>query len=163
TSSEKGLKEICAMIKQTSYRLKIAAKVDAVDVSYFEQEVQPLIDGEQIEFIGEIGPSEKREFLKKASGLLLWLNWEEPFGLAVIEALASGTPVIVNPRGSMPELIQDGVTGFLVDTLDEMKARLDDARTIQPQQCRHSVETCFSARHMAEEYLSIAEQLVYAQ
>lgn len=159
TSPEKGLKEICLMIKKTSHRLKIAAKVDTVDNKYFEQEIKPLIDGSQIEFIGEIGPDEKSDFLGKAKGLLLWLNWEEPFGLVVTEAMACGTPVIVNKRGSMPELIEDKKTGFLVDSMEEMRHFLDKVDGINPQTCREHVENKFSSVIMAKEYLKLAGKL----
>lgn len=159
TSPEKGLKEICQMIKKTKHKLKIAAKVDTVDLPYFNQEIKPLIDGQQIEFIGEIGPAEKNDFLGHAKGLLLWLNWEEPFGLVVTEAMACGTPVIVNPRGAMPEIVADGETGFLVQTLAEMQAKLDEVGQIDPRACRNRVNKYFSAEKMADEYLQLAGKL----
>lgn len=159
TSPEKGLKEICQMIKRTKHKLKIAAKVDTVDLPYFEQEIMPLIDGKQIEFLGEIGGEAKREFLAKAKGLLLWLNWEEPFGLVVIEAMASGTPVIVNPRGSMREIVIDGQTGFLVNTIEEMQAKLDEVGQLDARDCRERVEARFSAARMASDYLALAGKL----
>lgn len=159
TSPEKGLKEICQMIKKTKYKLKIAAKVDAADSSYFNNEIKPLIDGTQIEFIGEVNHQQKGTFLKEAKGLLLWLNWEEPFGLVVIEAMACGTPVIVNPRGSMPEIIKSGKNGFLVKTIAEMQEKLDLVESINPQFCRTDVERRFSATRMAEEYLALAGKL----
>ncbi len=159
TSPEKGLKEICQMIKKTKHKLKIAAKIDAVDRKYYEQEIKPLIDGTQIEFIGEIGPDQKSDFLGKARGLLLWLNWEEPFGLVVTESMACGTPVIVNKRGSMPELVKNGETGFLIDSMDEMQKRLDDVATIDSAVCRQHVENTFSSVIMAKEYLKLAGKL----
>jgi glycosyltransferase involved in cell wall biosynthesis len=156
TSPEKGLKEVCQMIKQTRHSLKIAAKIDTVDIPYFDQEIKPLIDGHQIEFVGEIGPDDKAEFLKKAKGLLLWLNWEEPFGLVVVEAMASGTPVIVNKRGSMPEIVVNGKNGFLVNSLAEMQERLDQVNHISAQDCRSHVEKNFSTKKMAQGYLELA-------
>lgn len=156
TSPEKGLKEICQMIKKTRHHLKIAAKVDSVDMPYFKKEVEPLIDGKQIEFIGEIGPDQKATFLQNAQGLLLWLNWEEPFGLVVVEAMASGTPVIVNRRGAMPELILDGQTGYLVNTLEEMKNSLDKVDLLRPENCRRHVLKHFSAQRMTSDYLALA-------
>jgi glycosyltransferase involved in cell wall biosynthesis len=160
TSPEKGLKEICQLILKTSFKLKIAAKVDTVDEKYFNQEIKPLIDGRQIEFIGEVGHQEKVKLLKQARALLLWLNWEEPFGLVVTEAMACGTPVIVNKRGSMPELVEDGKTGFLVDSLAQMQAALKRTMTIKPQACRQRVEQHFSATKMAANYAAVAEELV---
>lgn len=159
TSPEKGLKEIIHMIKKTKYKLKIAAKLDTSDMDYFNAEIKPHIDGKQIEFIGEIGPNEKNEFLGKAKALLLWLNWEEPFGLVVTEAMACGTPVIVNPRGSMPELIKSGQTGFLVNSLDEMQTSLDAVGKINPSDCRTHVEKNFSAQKMTSDYLKLAGRL----
>src|SRR5690606_26517276 len=105
--------------------LKIAAKVDTVDQEYFDTKIKPYIDQKQIEFVGEVDHQGKVNLLKKAKALLLWLNWEEPFGLVVPEANACGTPVIVNRRGSMPELVNSGENGFLVSTIEEMKQALD--------------------------------------
>jgi glycosyltransferase involved in cell wall biosynthesis len=156
TSPEKGLKEICQMIKKTDHQLKIAAKVDTVDRAYFESEIKPLIDGEQIEFIGEIDAEQKSEFLGHAKGLLLWLNWEEPFGLVVAEAMACGTPPIVNPRGSMPELIVNKQTGFLVKSMEEMQEQLDHVGEISPAACREHVQKNFSVEKMTQGYLQLA-------
>jgi glycosyltransferase involved in cell wall biosynthesis len=159
TSPEKGLKEICQMIKGTSHRLKIAAKVDVVDQEYFDKEVSPFIDGKQIEFIGEVDHKGKTKLLSGAKALLLWLNWEEPFGLVVPEANVCGTPVIVNPRGSMPELVKPGVNGFLVNSLKEMKSRLDDVNKLDPKACRQIVEEQFSSSTMAKAYVQLAGRL----
>jgi glycosyltransferase involved in cell wall biosynthesis len=159
TSPEKGLKEICKVIKSSGERLKIAAKIDSTDQRYFAEEIKPLIDGKQIEFLGEVDHASKLDLLQQAKGLLLWLNWEEPFGLAVVEAMACGTPVIVNPRGSMPELVEDGKTGFLVRSLEEMSARLNDVGSLLPADCRALVERKFSSRSMAQEYLKLAGRL----
>ncbi len=159
TSPEKGLKEICHMIKKTSHRLKIAAKVDSVDQAYFNSEIKPLIDGTQIEFIGEVDHAGKVALLQGAKALLLWLNWEEPFGLVVPEANACGTPVIVNPRGSMPELITSGENGYLVTSLDEMQAHLDKVDQLDSHICRQVAETRFSATTMAKAYLKLAGRL----
>lgn len=159
TSPEKGLKEICMMIKKTNYKLKIAAKIDTVDKAYFEAEIKPLIDGAQIEFIGEVNHQQKVDFLQHAKGLLLWLNWEEPFGLVVIEAMAAGAPVIVNRRGSMPEIIEDKKTGFLINTIDEMQHALDNVVKISSKDCQTHVEKHFSARKMAQSYLDLAGKL----
>lgn len=158
-SPEKGVAEICEMIRQTTHRLIIAAKLDSVDRSYYEDRVRPLIDGKQISYVGEVGLKRKQALLKSAKALLLWLNWEEPFGLAVVEAMASGTPVIVNRRGSMPEIVVDGQTGFLVDSLAEMQDRLSKVHRLDPLVSRHRVERHFSATQMAKEYLTLAGKL----
>jgi len=159
TSPQKGLKEIVQMIAKTSHKLKIAAKIDTDDIAYYEQEVKPFVDGKQIEYIGEIGPAEKAKFLAGAKGLLLWLNWEEPFGLVVAEAMAAGTPVIVNRRGSMPELIDSGKTGFLVNTVEEMQKALDTVDTIRAEDCRQHVQDNFSVEKMVTDYLDLASEL----
>lgn len=161
TSPEKGLKEICQTIKKTKHKLKIAAKIDTVDQAYFDQEIKPLIDGKQIEFIGEIGPDQKQNFLKNAKALLLWFSWEEPFGLVIVEALANGTPAIVNPRGAMPELMIDQKTGFLAGSLAEMQQSLDNVVSIDPRFCHDHVLKNFSARRMAQEYLQLAGSVIH--
>jgi len=159
TTPEKGLAEICRMIKNTDHKLKIAAKVDLVDQEYFNSEIKPHIDGEQIEFLGEVDHDGKNKLLGKAKGLLLWLNWEEPFGLVVTEAMACGTPVIVNPRGSMQELIVDGKTGYLVGSIEEMQQKLDQVSEIDRAACRKHVEDHFTVQHMVDGYLELAERL----
>jgi glycosyltransferase involved in cell wall biosynthesis len=160
TSPEKGLAEICKIVKGTKHVLKIAAKVDSVDAEYFEKEIKPHIDGKQIQFLGELGHEGKKELLKHAKALLLWLNWEEPFGLVVIEAMACGTPVITNNRGSMPELIVHGKTGFLARSLDEMRGFLDEADSIDPRACREHVKNNFSKDLMVSNYIDLMERLV---
>lgn len=154
-SPEKGLHEICQLIRSSPYKLKIAAKIDPIDIEYFEQKVKPLIDGEQIKFIGEVGPEEKSQLLQHAKALLLWLNWEEPFGLVIVESMANGTPVIVNKKGAMAELVFDGKTGYLVNTLEEFRARLDQLDGLDPEQCIAHVEKKFSSTRMAREYLKL--------
>lgn len=160
---EKGLAEICRLVRKTSHKLKIAAKIDSVDVEYFEKEVRPHIDGVQIEFLGEVDHKGKNELLKNALALLVWLNWEEPFGLAVIEAMACGTPVIATKRGSMPELVVDGVTGFLVNSLEEMSAKLDEVNQIDRVACRRHIENNFSVDRMVLGYIDLAEKLINAK
>jgi glycosyltransferase involved in cell wall biosynthesis len=159
-SPEKGVKEICTMIRKTSFKLKIAAKIDQSDLNYYEKEVKPLIDGTQIQFLGEIGHEEKNTLLGGAKALLLWLNWEEPFGLVVTEAMACGTPVIVNRRGSMPELILDTKTGFLVETQDEMIKKMSKIETLDRTTCRMHVKDKFSMKKMAQEYLALFQNLL---
>jgi glycosyltransferase involved in cell wall biosynthesis len=160
TDPQKGLLEICQMIKKTKYRLKIAAKIDFTAQEYFETQVKPLIDGEQIEFLGEVDHAGKNELLKNAKATLIWLNWEEPFGLVVTESMATGTPVIVNTRGSMPELIEDGKTGFLIKDLDEMQKKLDEVGTIDRKACRDHVEQHFSKEKMVADYLDLYKTII---
>lgn len=160
TNHEKGLKEICQIIKNTDHKLKIAAKVDHVDLAYFKREIEPMIDGKQIEFLGEVDHEGKNRLLEKAKALLLWLNWEEPFGLVIAEANACGTPIIVNRRGSMPELIKNGVTGYLVDSLEEMRSKLDEVDKLSRPLCRQHVLENFSKEKMVDAYLEAFESIL---
>ncbi len=159
TSPEKGLAELIHMIKKTDHKLKIAAKIDPVDEEYFATEIKPHVDGKQIEFIGEVDHAGKVELLSGAKALLLWLNWEEPFGLVITEAMACGAPVIVNSRGSMPELVTSE-TGFLVDSIAGMQEKLDAVDGIDPRACYQHVLKNFSAKKMTADYLSVAEDVI---
>jgi glycosyltransferase involved in cell wall biosynthesis len=122
--------------------------------------VKPLIDGDQIEYIGEVDFAGKNAFLKDAKALLLWLNWEEPFGLVVAEANACGTPVVVNRRGSMREVMESGVNGYLVDTVDEMKDALDKIDLLDRSKCREHVQSRFDVVHMVDGYEALARKIV---
>lgn len=152
-SPEKGPVEAIKIAKASGSQLRMAAKIDPVDAAYFEREVKPLIDGKQIQFIGEVNHERKLSFLGNAAALLMPINWEEPFGLVVPEAMACGTPVIGLRRGSLPELIIDGKVGFICSTLDEMVQRVADVGTIDPQVCRHHVIDNFSIARMVDGYL----------
>src|SRR5439155_15550543 len=110
---EKGIDRAIRIAARCEIPLKIAAKVDRADIDYFEAEIRPLLSLPFVEYVGEIGDREKAEFLSGAIGLLMPINWPEPFGLVMIEALACGTPVIAFNRGSVPEIIEDGLTGFV--------------------------------------------------
>src|SRR5438105_624709 len=118
-SPEKRVDLAIRIAKESRMRLRIAAKVDAADRAYFEAEIRPLLDTPGVEFLGEIGEENKEEFLSGARALLFPIDWPEPFGLVMIEALACGTPVIAFRRGSVPEVIDEGRTGFLVDSAEE--------------------------------------------
>jgi len=159
-SPEKGPKIAIEVARQAGMKLKMAAKIDAVDRAYFTQEIQPLIDGKQIEYIGEIGPEEKSDFLRQAAALLAPIQWEEPFGLFLVEALACGTPVIALRRGSVPELIRDGETGFVVTTPTEMVERVSLLSTIDRQRCRQDAEERFTIEAMTQGYAAAYQQVV---
>ncbi len=135
--------------------LKIAAKVDKVDQHYFETTVRPLLDGPGVEMIGEIGEAEKPAFLSGAIGLLMPIDWPEPFGLVMIEAMGCGTPVIAFNRGSVPEIIEDGLTGFIVE--DEMSAigAVGRLAGLSREKVRNRYLERFSTRRMAEDYLAV--------
>jgi len=140
-------------------KLKIAAKIDRVDKGYFETTIRPMIDGDQVEMIGEIGDAEKPAFLSGAKAMLLPIGWPEPFGLVMIEAMACGTPTIAFPAGSVPEVIDDGVTGFIVHDEAEAVAALSRLHEISPAAIRHRFEHRFTARRMAEDYISLYRRM----
>ena len=157
-SPEKGPDRAIAIAKAVGMPLKIAAKVDAADKVYFETEIRPLLDHPLIEFIGEIGDSDKSAFLGGAEALLFPIQWPEPFGLVMIEAMACGTPVIAYRYGSAPEIVEDGVTGFLVDDAAGAVAAVAKARALDRTAVRRRFEQRFSAEAMAKAYLSIYAQ-----
>ena len=159
-SPQKGPEYAIEIAKKTNQQLIIAAKIDPVDIGYYEQVVEPLIDGEQISFIGEVDHDGKVELLRNAKALISPLQWDEPFGIVNTEALACGTPVITINRGSMPEIIVDGKVGYLCSNIDEMIDRVADIASINRQACRDHAEQHFTARGMAEQYLGIYESLV---
>jgi glycosyltransferase involved in cell wall biosynthesis len=158
-SPEKRVDRAIEIAQRLDMPLKIAAKVATFDQPYFEQQIKPLFADPRIEFIGEIGEAEKQDFLGKASALLFPVDWPEPFGLVMIEAMACGTPVIAFRRGSIPEIIQDGVSGFVVDSVDEAVAATPQAIEIPRAQCRAYFEARFLAERMARDYLAIFESL----
>ena len=140
--------------------LKIAAKIDKADRDYFEESIRPLMSGPGIEYIGEITDHEKASFLSGAKALLVPIDWPEPFGLVMIEAMACGTPVIAYNRGSVPEIVEDGITGFVVE--DEQSAigaayRLPE---LSRAKVRERFEQRFTARRMAQDYLAVYRSLM---
>jgi glycosyltransferase involved in cell wall biosynthesis len=158
-SPEKGPDRAIEIAKRVGMRLKIAAKIDQVDLAYFHNEIEPLLDHPLIEFIGEIGGAAKSEFLAKARALLFPIQWPEPFGLVMIEAMACGAPVVAFDCGSTPEVIEDGVTGFLVRDIAgaaEAVRRLDE---LDRAAIRRRFELRFSATAMARRYLELYESL----
>ena len=141
-------------------KLKIAAKVDEVDRKYFEFEIEPLLDSPGVEFLGEIDDSQKADFLGNAFAYLFPIDWPEPFGLTMIEAMACGTPTIAFNCGSVPEIIDEGITGFVVETEDEALAALHRVEKINRARCRATFERRFSACRMARDYVNIYESLI---
>jgi glycosyltransferase involved in cell wall biosynthesis len=139
--------------------LKIAAKVDRVDQEYFEHVIRPLLDGPGVEMVGEISDAEKPAFLSGAMALLMPIDWPEPFGLVMIEAMACGTPVIAFNRGSVPEVIDDGVTGFIVEDETGAVAAIRRVEELSRQGVRERFENRFTARRMAMDYLAIYREL----
>ena len=140
--------------------LKIAAKVDKVDQEYFETEIRPLLDHPLIEFIGEIDEQQKAGFLGNALALLFPIDWPEPFGLVMIEAMSAGTPVIAWRHGSAPEMIEDRVSGFIVDSIDEALSAVDQVRAMSRDRVRRCFEARFTATRMAQDYWAAYEALL---
>ena len=140
--------------------IKIAAKVDKVDQGYFDEHIKPLLSLPHVEFIGEIDEVQKNEFLGKAAGLLFPIAWREPFGLAMIEAMACGTPVIAMRRGSVPEVIEDGVSGFIVDTEEQAIAAARRLPELDRKRVRQVFDDRFTGRRMAKDYVRIYEELI---
>jgi glycosyltransferase involved in cell wall biosynthesis len=161
-SPEKAIDKAIRIAQRCGVPLKIAAKVDRVDREYFDSEIRPLLDSSDIDYIGEIGDHEKSAFLSGAVALLAPIAWPEPFGLVMIEAMACGTPVIAFNRASVPEIVEDGVTGFIVeDETGAVDAAGRLSRLSRPA-IRRRFEQRFTARRMAEDYLAVYRELIEA-
>jgi len=145
--------------KRTGIKLKMAAKVDKVDQEYFEKQIKPLLDDPLIEFIGEIGEDQKGRFLGDAMALLFPIDWPEPFGMVVIEAIANGTPVIAYNRGSVPEIIRQGKTGFIVNSLEQAIKAVERVHLINRSVCRNFFEELFTASVMTKNYVQLYERI----
>ena len=158
-SPEKGPEAAIAIALRAGMRLRMAAKVDPADREYFEARVRPLLREPLIEYLGEVDERGKNELLGGARALLFPVDWPEPFGLAMIESMACGTPVIAYRRGSVPEIMVDGVTGCIVDGVEEAVAALARIDGIDRHACRRHFETHFSARRMADGYLDLYRRL----
>ncbi|HEY9665566.1 MAG TPA: glycosyltransferase family 4 protein [Coleofasciculaceae cyanobacterium] len=159
-SPEKGPKDAIAIAKQTGWRLKMAGKVDKADRSFFEQEIEPQIDGEQIQYLGEVTHAEKVELLGNASITLFPISWHEPFGLVMTESMCTGTPVIAMNLGSVPEVIAHGKTGFVCHSIEEMIAAIPEALKLNRQVCRDHVVSQFSVTQMVNGYETAFQQAI---
>ena len=158
-SHEKRPDHAIEIAKRVGMPLRIAAKVDPTDRAYFEGQIERLLDHPLIEYVGEITDAEKSDFLGDAAAVLCPYDWPEPFGLVLIESLACGTPVVAYRRGSIPEIIDDGVTGFVCDNLDEMVSAIDRVPLITRQHCRKAFEERFTVQRMVEDYLALYERI----
>jgi glycosyltransferase involved in cell wall biosynthesis len=156
-SPEKRLDRAIAIAKAAGWPLRIAAKVDPADRDYFERDIRTLLADPLIEFIGEIGEADKENFLGRARALLFPIDWPEPFGLVQIESFACGTPVIAFRGGSVDEIVDDGVTGFVVETLDEAVSAVGQLDRISRRTCRDVFERRFSVARMALDYVHVYE------
>ena len=159
-SPEKRPDRAIRLARAVGIPLKIAAKVDRADDVYFKTQIEPLLAGGGVEFIGEINDQQKTRFLGDAQALLFPIDWPEPFGLSMIEAMACGTPVLAFRCGSVPEIVEDGVTGAIVDTMDEAVAALPGVLQLDRKKVRQRFEQRFSATRMAKDYVDIYRLLV---
>ena len=159
-SPEKGVDRAIKIASKAGLKLKIAAKVDNADKEYYDTLIKPLITGNpDVEFIGEINDAQKPAFLSGAHALIFPINWPEPFGLVMIEAMACGTPVIAFNCGSVPEVIDPGVTGFIVDDIDAAVAAVGKVHTLDRARVRAMFDRRFTARRMAEDYVDVYQEL----
>jgi glycosyltransferase involved in cell wall biosynthesis len=154
-SPEKQPDVAIEVAKRAGLPLRIAAKVDAADREYFDRVVAPLLDDPLIDFIGEIGDGDKAAFLGGARALLFPIDWPEPFGLVMIEALACGTPVVARPCGSVPEVVRPGVSGFIGDTVADLVDAVKRIDTIDRARCRRDFERRFSVARMVDDYEAV--------
>jgi glycosyltransferase involved in cell wall biosynthesis len=159
-SPEKRVDHAIHIAAKCGIPLKIAAKVDKVDNEYFEEKIRPLIKENDVDYIGEISDAEKSDFLSGAIGLLMPIDWPEPFGIVMIEAMACGTPIIAFRRGSVPEVIENGLTGFVVDDIAEAVDAVDRLGRLPRAAVRARFEERFTADRMAQDYLDIYDKLI---
>ena len=159
-SPEKRLDSAIEIAQRVQMPLKIAAKVDKVDMEYFQQVVHPLLRNPLVEYVGEIGEAEKNEFLGNAYALLFPINWPEPFGLVMIEAMACGTPIIARRHGAVPEVMEQGVTGFIVADVEEAVQAIEMIPRLQRRRCREIFEERFTSERMAADYLRAYQALL---
>jgi glycosyltransferase involved in cell wall biosynthesis len=158
-SPEKRVDRAIEIARRAGMPLKIAAKIDPADQVYYDSMIKPLMSDPNVDFIGEIGEQEKSEFLGNAYAYLFPIDWPEPFGLTMIEAMACGTPTIAFNCGSVPEIIQEGLTGFIVDDIDQAVAAVEKVASIERSACRNVFEKKFTAARMARQYTELFRRL----
>src|SRR5881227_3547805 len=158
-SPEKRVDRAIEIAKRVSMPLKIAAKVDRVDRRYFKRDIEPLLTQSHVEWVDEISDQQKNEFLGNAYALLFPIDWPEPFGLVMIEAMACGTPIIAYDRGSVPEVMENGVTGFIVSEIEQAVEAVGRVRDLSRVRCREVFEKRFTASRMASDYINVYTRL----
>jgi len=159
-SPEKRLDRAIEIARRSGLPLHVGAKVDPADRKYFEREIEPLLANSEVEFLGEINDRQKRDLLAGARALLFPIDWPEPFGLVMVEALACGTPVLAFRGGAVEEVVRAGVTGAIVDTVDEAVAALPGVLALDRAGCREEFERRFSVRRMARDYVRVYQRLM---
>jgi glycosyltransferase involved in cell wall biosynthesis len=157
---EKGVDRAIRIAQHCGVPLKVAAKVDRADQDYYDEEIAPMLRAQNIEYVGEIADRDKSQFLSGAVALLVPIDWPEPFGLVMIEAMACGTPVIAFNRGSVPEIIDDDVTGFIVEDETGAIGAVDRLAQLSREKIRQRFEQRFTARRMAQDYLAVYRGLM---
>lgn len=159
-SPEKRLDRAIEIAERSGMPLIIGAKTDKADEAYFNEKIKPLLRSPRVQFVGEVSEREKRELLENAAALLFPIDWPEPFGLVMIEAFSCGTPVIAYPHGSVPEIMEDGVTGFVVSNQEQAIQAAQQIDTLDRRACRQAFERRFTAAHMAENYVRVYQRLL---
>lgn len=162
-SPEKRADRAVEIARRAGMPLRVAAKVDKVDRDYYEREIAPLFADPLVEYVGEIGEREKADFMGNAAAVLFPVDWPEPFGLVMIEAMATGTPVITRPRGAVPEVILPGRTGFIAERLEDLVAAVHRVASLDRAACRAHVEARFSVRRMVDDYEAVYRRLVFSR
>jgi glycosyltransferase involved in cell wall biosynthesis len=164
-SPEKRLDRAIDIARRAGLPLKVAAKIYPEEREYFARVIQPLLEESRtwVEFIGEVGGADKDRFLGEALALLFPIDWPEPFGLVMIEAMACGTPVVAWRNGSVPEVIEDGVTGFVVDSVEEAVAAVGRVGGLHRRNCRAVFEQRYDAARMARDYLEVYRRVAHAE
>jgi glycosyltransferase involved in cell wall biosynthesis len=162
-SPEKRPDRAIQIARRAGIPLRMAAKVDRVDQPYFEQRIRPLLDGPGVEFIGEIADADKNRFLGEALALLFPIDWPEPFGLAMVEAMACGTPTIAYRCGSVPEVMIDGVTGYIVNDEDDAVEAIGRLDRIARADCRRVFEQRYTAERMTRNYVDVYKRIAQAE
>jgi glycosyltransferase involved in cell wall biosynthesis len=151
-TADKGPEDAIRIARAARMPLRIAAKIPRAETAYFKNKLEPMIDGQTVQLVGEVDDAKKQPFLANAAGLLFPINWPEPFGLVMIEAMACGTPVIAYRSGSVPEVVEDGVTGFIVDGEEQAIRAVKELGRLDRRVVRARFEECFAASRMAKEY-----------
>jgi glycosyltransferase involved in cell wall biosynthesis len=159
-SPEKGLDRAIQIARRAGIHINIAAKVDKADGEYFDSIIRPLLSEPGVEFIGEIGQDEKEDFLSNAIALVFPIDWPEPFGLVMIEAMACGTPVLAFRRGSVPEIMVDGLTGTICETVEQAVSCIERVVALSRRKCREVYEERFTSERMASDYLRIYMRMI---
>jgi glycosyltransferase involved in cell wall biosynthesis len=157
---EKGPDIAIRVARAAKMPLRIAAKIPRGETRYFKEAIKPLLDGPEVQFVGEVNDQQKNDFLGNAAALLFPIDWPEPFGLVMIEAMACGTPVIAWRRGSVPEIVEDGVTGFIVDSEAEAGSAILKLASLDRARVRAGFERRFTARRMAQDYRTCFKALL---